>query len=179
MSLLSVSDLKGHIPVLQQGVTDTALGQLLDDAEQAITVYRGGPPGAALTELRRGGLRIVWSTRPIDLTADVTITELDGSSGVVLAADDWWLRANLMSLLRRPYGSHPRDTWGEYVELTYTPVDDTVERKRVQLDLCKLELAYNGYGSVATQSEQRSSLDYDSKRRAILASFAEIGWGPR
>ena len=182
MSLLTVADLKTHIPVVQSGVQDAALQRILDYTEQLITIYRGGEPATAVTErVRTHYLRIAFLQRRVDPAETITLTEIDGSSSVELASDDYHLRTNLMAFDRLGYGTHPRDTWGEWLLADYTPEDDTDQRKLVQVDLAKLELAINGYMTIGTQSEQRTGYaDPTAMRRLILAKgFAEQGWGPR
>jgi hypothetical protein len=169
MTLLAVTDLP--LAGVVTNLDPTMLQMFLDSAEAEI-INRRGLVGGPLTDTRLGFVRLVGLTRPC--TAITSITEI-GSDGTqqVLDTTDWLLYPNQRHLVRLPYGTHGADRWDNWVQVVFTPLDDTAQRKRVQLALVKLDLAYNGFNAQATQNESRSALnDYHSARQAILNSFA-------
>ena len=170
---LSVASLKNHVPVIPQNVTDDALQALLNAAETEINARRGAL-GDPIVERHFAGLRTFWLARPAASAGDIaSIVEDEAGALTTLASDDWYLHPNLMLLVRLKNGTHPSSRWASEVVTTFTPLDDTSERIRVQVALVKLDLAFTGWASVSTQSEGRTALaDYKAEREALLSSFA-------
>src|SRR5215831_835721 len=169
MTLLAVTDLPLAGVVTNLDVT--MLQMLLDGAEAEI-INRRGPVAGPVTDTRLGMVRVVGLSRPS--SAVTSVTEISsGGVATVLDTTDWLQFPNQRSMVRLPYGTHGADRWDQWVQVVFTPLDDTAQRKRVQLALVKLDLAYNGFGSQATQNESRSALaDYHAARESILRSFA-------
>jgi hypothetical protein len=171
MTLLAVTDLP--LAGVVTNLDPTMLQMLLDSAEAEI-ISRRGPVTGPLTDVRLGFVRLVGLSRPCADAGITTITEIasDGTQQV-LDSTDWLIYPNMRHLVRLPYGTHGANRWDNWVQVVYTPRDDTAQRKRVQLGLVKLDLAYNGFNAQATQNESRSALaDYYHARNALLNSFA-------
>lgn len=164
-ALLTPAQLRAALPG-QTSLTDDSLQMLLDATAAAIAL-RWGPVAGPLTERTTGGARVIFLRRP---AASITsVSELYAGTGRALVATDWRLRSSGMSLLRLPV----RSDWGD-VEVVYVPTDDTAERKRIQLALMKLELAYSGLASQTdgSHSESQDTAGYSGEREAILNSYA-------
>jgi hypothetical protein len=173
MTVLSVPELKTALPVPPQGVTDDWLLSLLNAAESEMT-NRYGPASGPIVEQHLGGLRVISLFRPANGVGGISsIVEQSSGADVALATDDWVLHQDYMHLFRQCFGSHPSDRFAGEVQVTFTPLDDSDERKRIQVLLVKQDLAYNGYASVTTQSESRAAIaNYQLERAAILASYS-------
>jgi hypothetical protein len=175
MTLLDPSDVK-HAGVATNW-DDSIIQVLLNSAESEITARRG-PLGGTVTEQHLGGLRMFWLSRPASGPSGISsIVENVAGSLTTLATDDWLLHPNLMTLIRLSTGTHRADRWCGEVLTTFTPRDDTDERKRVQLQLVKQDMAWSGYSSesVSTGAGGQSwaaNPNYQIERAGILASFA-------
>lgn len=169
MSLLVAADLPKFGVV--SNLDATALQTLLDSIESEI-VARRGPATGPITDFRFANrLRTFRLSRPASSISSVI--EFSGGVATALAANDWALHQNLMTMVRLGSGSNPRSRWPDQVQVIFTPRDDTAERKRVQVAVIKLDLSYSGFASQSTQSEARAALaNYHLERSALLASFA-------
>jgi hypothetical protein len=177
--LLSVADFKTFVPV--PGVTDAALSTLLDAAEQAI-VGRYGASGN-VTEIHDdgGGLYIFLGRRAASITSVTeTFGDILGTADTVLASGDWILSNDGYSLKRLLTGTHPAGAWAPRVTVVYAAFDDTADRKRVQMELVKLDLNMTpGARSITVGAVSASSggpTDYPAEREAILASLLADVW---
>src|SRR5690242_20031079 len=139
MTLLNVDELREHIAT---SLVDAALQRLLDDAEAAIVQFAG--PVATVTELVDGGGSTIVLSRPVDLSTDVAtvIERSTGFSPITVAVDDWALRGRFV-LERLRTGTNGAGSWRGPVSVTYTPADDTATREVVQVELCRIEIAFN------------------------------------
>jgi hypothetical protein len=163
------TDIRGRF---ETDLADTALQSLIDEATSEITnrfgPYRdeSNPITVTLHGRRRRRIDLL---RPLDETqADsIIITEYHhpwgwGETDLTLAADDyrvWWHGRTLQRLWT---GTNPRRHWGERVDVTYVPVDDTLQRDEVAVKLVILGLNYQGVidlkvGDVQTTYGQRSA----------------------
>lgn len=156
------------------GLSTASLQILLDAAEQAITA-RYGPVGADVEEIADGGQTYLFLRRR---ASEITgIVETDGTTDTTLADDDYRLRADGVSLRRLTTGTNVRTYWGGPVEVTYTPADDTADRKRVQSELVQLMLNYQPgrteetVGAWAVKLASNSVWNSSLEREAILASL--------
>lgn len=172
MTLLAPPDLPKFGVV--SNLDSTALQTLLDSIESEI-VARRGPAAGPITDFRfTNRLRTFRLSRPAASAAGISsVIEFAGGVPTALATNDWVLHQNLMTMVRLSYGSNPRGRWPDQVQVVFTPRDDTAERKRVQVAVLKLDLAYTGWASQTTTNESRAALaNYHLERAALLASFA-------
>jgi hypothetical protein len=172
MPLLSVDDLRTHVTT---ALADTALQDLLDAGEQAITRVLG-PVGPVSEMFRRvSGDLIMLSRRAVSITSVVEGT-------TTLAADDYELRSG--TLLRRlSDGTNAGSrwlTWSGPVIVDYIPESDVAERQRALVQLVNLDLAYapgvtsERLGDWAeTQGSSQSGKSYEQERETILASLTD------
>lgn len=174
MTLLTVDELKEHVTT---SLVDAALQRLLDDAEAAITAFAGDV--ASATEIVNGGAARISVSRPID--AVTAVVERDGSYSPVTLATDDWEQVGRFELARLRFGTNSSSHWRRPVRVTYTPVDDTATRKIVQLELVKLEIAYNpalasetvGAWTQTFASSSGINKTYGERRGDILARLRE------
>lgn len=172
MTLLTVTEFREHVTT---SLGDAAVQRLLDDAEAEIIAYAGDVSTA--TELMAGGTSRIVTSRPIDSVT--TVVERDGgSSSVTLATDDWEMFGSFV-LLRSRDGTNHSSYWRGPVRLTYVPVDDTATREIVQVELCKLAIAFNPglaaetVGSWTQQYASNSAWNAGEERANILSRLRE------
>lgn len=155
---------------------DAALLVLLDAAESAILARYG--PTSEITEIHDGGGRFLLLDRPASAIA--AITETLFTDVLTLETGDWLLRSDARSLERLESGPNGRAVWYGRVAVRYTPLDDTADRKRVQLELVSLDIVYQA--GLASQSIGDWSESYDTSkpypeaREEILASLGGVAW---
>lgn len=153
--------------------SDENLASLLAAAEADINARRG-PVAASVTEVHDGRLPLFTLNRAA--SAITTVIEYDGGVATALAANDYRLHPNGLTLIREPYGTHQQRSWSERVDVTFAPIDDLAARKRVQLALMKLDIEYSGLAARSTTSESKAMLaSYQIERAGILASWALTG----
>ena len=166
MSLLTLAEARNHI---ETDLSDAAVQQLIDDAESEILITIGAV-ATQIDEIENDEPypAQVFLTRKA--TAITQVKELIGDTETVLAANDYRLRHGGLSVERLSTGTNPLTVWGEYLTITYTPVDDTVRRKIVTVDLVKLAIAYTGMKSesIGPYSESQKD-DYESERSRLIA----------
>jgi hypothetical protein len=104
-----------------------------------------------------------------------TVIEDYWGSETTLAADDYEVRSSGQTLRRLHTGTNPAYHWRGRVDVTYTPAVDADTRKRVQLELVKLDLAFSptlASQTIGTWSETYASgKAYPEQRAEILASL--------
>jgi hypothetical protein len=67
-------------------------------------------------------------------------------------------------------------TWGEYVTIVYTALNDAgllARQRMVVVQLIKLWLAFNGYSSVGGPDINITSVDYVTERKKILSTLID------
>lgn len=146
---------------------DTSLQLLLDAAAAALSA-RWGPSVGQITDRCRPFGRVIILRRPA--SSVLSVTEVYGPTTRLLVSSDWALRSSGQSLLRLPVGYF----WpADLVDVVYAPIDDTPERKRIQLAMIKLDLAYSGLTSQTDGSHSESqSATYSDERRRLVESYA-------
>jgi hypothetical protein len=93
-----------------------------------------------------------------------------------LAADDYELRSTGYTLRRLTGGTNPASFWRDRVRVTYTPLSDLALREVAQIELVKLDVAFNPtlaaqtIGSWSETYQQGKS--YPDQRADILASLS-------
>lgn len=172
MALLTVEQLRAFVT---SALGDDELQLLLDGAEAAI-VARYGPAGADVTEIYDGGQTYIFLRR--QASAIVEVKEDVEVENTTITTTDYRLRPDGVSLRRLETGPNFRHGWGQPVSVKYTPIDDTAERKRIQVALVELELNHDPgstmetIGSWTEQSQSSSVWNYEAERESILASLA-------
>lgn len=149
-------------------VDDAALQVLIDAAYDEIEDVAPSTPVNELIRVHGDLLMLAYEVSSI-----VAIIE----DGVTLAADDYEVRSSGRTLRRLVTGTHPAYAWRGTVDVSYVPEADTATRKRVQLALVKLDLAFSpGLASqtIGTWTEAYvAGKPYAEQRSDILASLVD------
>lgn len=177
-SLVSLADARA---LIQTDVADSGLQLLLDAAEQQI-VNRWGPnyPGPVTITKERTDYSLetldwlYYTERPIETVT--TITEVFGDeyseTSQVLSPNDYRIFYGGRALQRLGNGTNQRWLWGHRVTLVYVPLDDTLRRKEIIIELVRLALRHSG---VRAQSEgniaETSYEDYSKERSDLVGSL--------
>lgn len=167
MALLTVAELEEHI---ETDLPITALDRLIADAEQEI-VQRFGEH-ATQTDRTYGGFHLLVLSRPAD--SITSATEIIGETTYNLVADDYELWPDKVRLKRLTTGTNPRSAWGDVVEVSYAPVDETAKRKRVMIDVIKLAIEHRGLASEKVGDYSMSAVDYERERSRILNRLGRL-----
>jgi len=142
MSLVSVAEARA---LVSTGLTDEQLQAVIDRVEAWIIARYGAHygTGVTITQTLEGGLESLFLQRPF-----TSLTSVTEDSVLLTAAGyrSWPLQG---SLLRLPAGSR----WGEVVIVVYTPVDDSLIRKQVIIDLVRLAVERTAMKSESVAGE--------------------------
>lgn len=186
---LTPAQVQAHNVALDLGADEVQT--LIDAASVAIDAV-AGPLGEAITDHRDGGFSYLFLRR--QATAISTVTETLGSTVTTLAAGDYELRDDGVSLRRLDSGSNPplvtfpSARWVGRVAITYEPVDDTAERIRVALELIALDapggaalsagVLQEQTGSHSIQFAQGTETNVQAARASILGTLLTPVTGP-
>lgn len=165
MALLTVTQFLEHFDT---DLGTDALQRLLDDAEREIVRRFGEHTSQVDFRLGLGGS--VFLSRPASEITEVI--ETIAGEETTLAADDYQILNGGRQLERDPDGTNGRTTWGERVQITYFPEDDSARRIRVQIDLVKLAIQYEGLDSSRYGNVSVDGGDYQRRREEILSTLA-------
>ena len=164
MALLAIAQLRDNF---ETDLVDDAITRLLDAAEAAIDKQSGAL--AAQTDSVEGLTRSVFASRPIG--SITSVTEIINDASTVLASDDYRQIGN-RQLRRLADGTNGRSLWGDEVVIVYAPVSDVKQRTRVQLDLVKLAIQYQGVKTARMGSDLRFDFpNYEQERQSILSGL--------
>ena len=156
MALLGTEELRGF---LETSLTDDQLQLYLDDAEAEIVKRFGGHESQQ--ENLRGISSSLWPSRPIQAITRVTLDL--GDSTQDLQQSQYKVVHNGRAIVRKDGGY-----WTPFVTVEYTPKSDVPQRKRVQLDLVKLAIKYDGSQEFQSGNYQTTHLDYERERTRLL-----------
>jgi hypothetical protein len=165
MSLVSIDDFKAHVDT---ALSDSALQDLLDEAEQAV-VRTVGPLLGEITERITSvhGSLLSLLERPVEITS---VTERGDR---LLAADDYEMIGTLLHRLST--GTNPGSHWRAPLTVVYIPESDVPDRQRVIRALVALELNHSpGVRSEqigAWRQDSGAVTDYEVERAAILGTL--------
>jgi hypothetical protein len=155
--------------------TDAALTILLDAAAEDIVNAIG--PAGAVTELIEAEGDLLRLGRPAQsIISVVEYGFVSASVGTTLSADDYELSSSGQTLRRLRTGTNPRFRWFRSA-VTYEPVSDESNRRRVQLELVQLDLSYSPgisqetIGSYSVSHGSNAQWNYQKERAAILATL--------
>lgn len=161
--LLTVTDFRDRATV---DAPDHVLYDLISEAEEAIIGRYGPHPfdNQTIARLLKGGDSKVFLKTPIDIAATPlpVITE----DGTLLTADDYQVWDGGLVIERWDA------KWADPVVVTYVPVSNRMQRKRVVIDLVKLSLTFSGYQVERLGDVSLTPLDYTRTRRELLRSLS-------
>lgn len=174
-SLLDTDAIREHV---ETDLSDTALQQLIDDAEAEIVTKFGAhsETGEIVEEhVVMDGERWIYPRRVLDPALPVTITRQEfGSSDVTIADEaEYALSATTGGI--RLLATGP---WaGQLVTIEYTARTDAPRRKRVLIDLVRLALRYDAARNTSMGDMSVSHVAYQQERNQILASLSTLVGG--
>lgn len=176
MALLTTDEVRQHV---EADLSDEALGRLIDDCEAEIE-RRFGPLSTEIAVYEEPGrANNLILERPADSITKVTetIVSSDGSEEETeLETDDYKLIWEGRFLKRLPGGTNGRRWWGDRVEVEYAPEDESARRKRVLIDLVKLEVRYTASEDERLPDYSARSADYKKERERLLAALERWPW---
>lgn len=173
MSLVDVATVKAFAPT---DLSDSQVQLVIDEAEAAIVQRHGANAGSTVTEQLFGGNRLVLLARPA--SAITSVVEYRYTTPQTLVADTDYRFVAPLTLERYGVWWGVRGytgtlVWGHTVTITYTPVDDSPQRKLAIVNLCRLAFAYSGYKSLSLSGVTTEvPLDYQQERERIIAAAA-------
>ncbi len=161
-ALLTAADIRAHV---ETALDDAAL-QVIIDRVDADLVRRAGPHSGPLTETMTGRTMSAYVNRPI--TSVTSVREgatVVAETSALSATDEYRLWPAEGRIERLPAGTR----FAAVVEVVYTPVDETEGRKRVLLELVRLDLAQSGRAQERIGSDYRyRGLNYEEHRNALI-----------
>lgn len=170
---LTVDQFREHVT---SSLGDEAIQRLLDAAYESI-ILAAGPYASdgTITEILtpRGIGPLLMLSRQAESVSEVI--EGTGASATTLAADDYELSQSGNILRRLSDGTNAALYWRYRTFVTYLPQSDLAIRDVAQLELVKLEIAFNPtlvtqtIGSWSESYQQGRS--YPEQRADILASL--------
>ena len=179
MPLLDVATLREHI---ETDLGDEALQRVLDAALRDVEHAHG--PAAAdgdvaeehlASHRSRDGL-LLFPRQPVGSVTQVTeyVGAPNAETATVLAADDYRVRPGGLLIERLSGGTNSRSGWGDRVVVVFAPLDDDAARVAVVVDLCKLQLQYEGLATFAIGGQSSSIGDYEQQRRDIVGRLRRM-----
>ena len=164
-ALVTPTVLREHV---ETDLPDSALTRILDDADREIARICG-PIGATHTVRLWGGDEMLFLAIPA--ASITTITETVADVETILASDDYRIWPAGFMIQRLHTGTNTRSTWGDEVEVIYTPVAETDRRIRVEIDLARLAIQYNALAAESVGEYDSTSADYSAERYALLSAL--------
>src|SRR3990167_8626469 len=164
MSLLTTTEILTHI---ETDLETTALQRIIDAEEEEIVSRFGAH--TSLTEEHVGGDLFLFLGRVI--SSITTVTEIEGTTETVLAANDYALRHSNRAIERLSTGTNARTAWAKRVRVVYAPDQDAARRKRVLIDLVQLATQYHGVKEESSGNWSSGYPDYQRERDAILSTL--------
>lgn len=164
MSLLTINQIKQHV---ETDLGRDAIQRLIDDAEAEIVRHFGphGDSSNPITEDCEGGGEFIFLSRPYDSLTSVT--ERESEEDTVLETDDYRSYYGRRALKRQSSGTNGRTRWADDVRVVYT-ADDRDRRRRVMVDLLRLEIQYSGLKSEKSGNYSESQVEYEAEKTKIL-----------
>ncbi len=138
MSLISVEKVTVQIPT---DLPETTIKAIIDREEAEIVRRFGSNWSAALslTENQNGGTPYVFVDRPIETIASITESGDNFTTSNLLVAAEWREVGSSAGEIERLNRGMPINFQRD-VRIIYSPVDDTLERQAVMIELVRIAL---------------------------------------
>lgn len=160
-------DLKARV---ETDLDDETLERILDAAVKAVDRASGNATSQAETHEARGTPWIVLRRRSTGIDSIVERRRFS-SDPVTLSANDY-RKVGAYKLLRVSDGDNPAVSWGDQVDVTYTPEVDQDIRDRVALDLAYVDIEFKVY-SEEKSGDWSGKADWMARRRELLQQVRE------
>lgn len=161
MALLTVTEVRDHV---EADINDTALGRLVDNADQEIIDRLGAL--ATQTWVDQGGRLILHLPRKA--TSITSAVERLLETDYTLAASDYELLGDGYQVQRKQGSGYPYQNWRGRVTIVFVPSDETVARKKLLVDLVKLDVQYDALRGSSLGDVSRTNLDHAAERNALF-----------
>ena len=158
-TLLSVAEVREH---LETGLSDAALGRLVDSQDERIRAFVGEHDGTITWEGESRNLSIVWLPRPAESITSVEERYYFESTWAAVAATEYYLSNGGRSVRRYAFG------FQSYVRVIYEPVPENAQRTQALIDLVRLRTLDNGLAAESDDTYKTTSVDYSEAERRIL-----------
>ena len=154
-TLLTTAAMRGHV---ETELTDEALELIIDAADAIIQSHYGAHSGER-TVIRNGDTIRVWLPLPAQTVHAVREFYYTPSDASVVSV---WQPSE--SCVMRVDGGY----FAPWVEVRYTPVDNTAQRRLALVDLAKVMVGYDALVSFDEGETEEHSVVYDRERRHII-----------
>jgi len=165
---LSVAEFREHFTT---PLTDAAVQRMIDANREAIDALVGGFD--TYTERITGNTTYLALARPAGSISTVE-ERAYGSNAPTYTLDptDYYLPPGGAYLQRLVDGVHPAIMWAAYVDVTYLPAEVSSDRRRVLIQLTKLDCAHDpAHTSMTIGDASYSFAPYRETRENLLASL--------
>lgn len=139
---MDLATLKKHV---ETDLPDEALQNILDSESERVDDYLGAN-GSSTAHIRAGGIRSVFTPRPIGSITEIRERRHNEHDFTTLNTDDF-RQIGRRELFRQNNGPNPETYWGEEVEVDYVPSTSEKRRDMAIVDLVKLEVEFRGLNS--------------------------------
>lgn len=166
-TILTVDEVREHV---ESSLVDDALERLIENADQEIIDRLGAL--ASHTEVLQGeGLQVLPLARKASAITSVTEKILD--TNYTLGSDDFELLSDGYSLRRKQGTTEPALSWRGIQTVVYVPIDGTsgelAARKKLLVDLVKLDCEYDAKQADSIGDVSRTSLDHGKERDSLFS----------
>jgi len=163
MALLTSTEVRDHV---ETSIIDEALQRLIDNADQEI-IDRLGVLASQTEVLEGEGLEFLHLHRHASSITSAVERILE--TNYTLAATDYLLLNDGYRIQRLQGTNFPAVQWNGKVTIVYVPADETVARKKLLIDLVRLDCAYNATKSSGIGDVNITSADHAAERVALFA----------
>ena len=154
-------------------LSDTELQAMIDEIAAEIDL-RFGLNAAIIVFLDgdralEGDRRFLTLWRPIDVGPAITVTEIDITDEIVMAADDFRVLDGGRTIERLIDGTNGREFWERLVKVAYTPISNSKERDEIIILIVQLGIEHRGLKSEKAGDLTATFADYSVERDKLLA----------
>ena len=168
MALITATEFRQHFAT---GLTDTAIDRLIADADAEI-ISRLGALESQTDVLPASG-KILHLTRKASAVTSA-VERMDGTD-YELGSDDYELLGDGFRVQRLQGSTYPATYWEGVVTIAYTPVSQSAQRIRLEIDLVKLTIMYDATKGGSCGGSSVNHLDYQAERDKLFAGLATQG----
>lgn len=184
-ALLSIGEIRAQI---QSNQTDDALLAIAAREQAVIERYYGDPTAERVELLRGNNKRYLQLRRPISSINTIYESFVDASdhtTATLLTAGSQyriWKPEGMIEKRMSGYAFLPEyqggiaPYWLPEVEITWTPIDDTYERKAVLIDLIRLAISKTVMKmEMVGEYRYQAPEDWEMERQKLIKRLSPIG----
>lgn len=163
MALLTADEVRDHV---ETSIVTDALQLIIDNADQEI-IDRLGALATQTQVLDGEGSELLNLSRKASSITSAVERILE--TNYTLAASDFLLLNDGYRVQRLQGTNFPAIKWNGLVTIIYVPSDETVARKKLLVDLVRLDCAYAAVKSSQIGDVTVDHLDHAAERAALFA----------